>query len=118
PAAGELPAAMKTALARSTLGLCPVSGGSHGANPSNDPNRRVRLATAARRTGRSHRSAARSLRARTTAAAPSLGEQIMYWVSGGVMIRARMVNYAMRDVCGRADGMIAAQRDDVAEPRV
>src|SRR5215831_2349906 len=105
-----MPAAVKTALAASTLGLGPASGGSHGANTSNDPNRRVRLATAARRTGRSHRSAARSLHASTTAAAPSLGEQIMYWVSGGLIIRAPMISSALSALRRHASGLSSPQR--------
>ena len=107
-------AAVNAALAASTLGLGPASGGSHGANTSNDPNRRVRLATAARRTGRSHRSAARSLRASTTAAAPSLGEQSMYWVSGGLMTRERMISSSLCAVRRQASGLAAPHRNALA----
>ena len=109
-----MPAAAKTARAASTLGLWPASGGSQGANTSNDPNRRVRLATAASRTGRSQMSAARSLRASTTAAAPSLGEQSMYWVSGGLMTRARMISSSLSALRRQASGLSSPHRNALA----
>ena len=81
-----------------------------GANTSNEPNRRVRLATAARLTGRSHMSAARSLRASTTAAAPSAGEHSMYCVSGGLMTRADRISSSVSAVRRQAVGLSSPQR--------
>jgi hypothetical protein len=55
---------------------------------SKDPNRRVRKATERTSTGRPAKRCAMSARHTTSAAAPSLGEQNMYCVSGWFSMRA------------------------------
>ena len=59
-----------------------AAAGSDGLCISNAPKRRVRSSAAKTCTAREENSAARSRRHRITAAAPSLGAQYMYWVSG------------------------------------
>ena len=87
---GPTPARSNASRAASTEGEGAISSGSDGLKTSNDPGLRVRNATERSQTGRaSGRRARYSRRQTTSAAAPSPGEQSMYWVSGCASIGAR-----------------------------
>src|SRR2546421_12199399 len=114
---GPMPACSKAAAAASAVGEGADSIGIEGLNTSNEPKRRVRKATERRKIGALEDRRSSSPRARTSATAPSPGEQNMYCVSGWLTIFDDRISCSDSGVRRHAFGFAAPLRNAFAATR-